>query len=82
MPDHQGGETFVVELLALRDSVPPHVRLRMWLKSALRAARFRALRVSATTPELPPLTAVEPVAEPCLPCCKATAAGCRPCGPV
>ena len=52
------GRTFVVELKALPDSVPAQVRLRTWLKSALRAARFRALRVSETTPQLLPLASV------------------------
>src|SRR5262249_16445729 len=33
---------------ALPDEVPPHVRLRQWLKSALRAGRFRAVSVQET----------------------------------
>jgi hypothetical protein len=58
MAEHQGGETFTVELLALPGGVPPVVRLRTWLKSALRAARFRALSVRQT-PQLPPPAACE-----------------------
>lgn len=57
MPEHKGGERFTIELEALRDSVPPAVRLRRWLKSALRSARFRALTVRDTTPTLPPVAA-------------------------
>jgi hypothetical protein len=53
---HQGGERFTIELRALPDDVPPTVRLRQWLKSALRSARFRAMSVRDTTPQLPPLT--------------------------
>jgi hypothetical protein len=45
MPRHEGGERFTVELQALADDVPPVVRLRQWLKSALRSARMRAVSV-------------------------------------
>jgi hypothetical protein len=45
---HMGGERFAIELEALPDGVPPVVRLRTWLKSALRAARFRAMSVRQT----------------------------------
>jgi hypothetical protein len=54
MPDHQGGERYTVELEAMPDDVPPVIRLRRWLKAALRSARFRALSVRDTTPALPP----------------------------
>jgi len=43
-----------VVLQALPDGVPPAVRLKQWLKSALRAATFRALSVKEATPPLPP----------------------------
>jgi hypothetical protein len=54
MSTHQGGERFTVELQALPDEVPPAVRLKRWLKGALRSARFRALSVKDSTPALPP----------------------------
>jgi hypothetical protein len=44
---HQGGERYTIEVEALPSDVPPHVRLRQWLKAAL--------RVSDTTPKLSPL---------------------------
>jgi hypothetical protein len=53
--DHQGGERFTVELEALRDGVPPTIRLRQFLKAALRTWRFRARSVTDTTPKLRPL---------------------------
>jgi hypothetical protein len=49
MTPHQG-ERFLIELHALPSDVPPAVRLRQWLKSALRAARLRAVSVR----QLPP----------------------------
>ena len=36
MPDRPSGPTYTVVLQALPDDVPPAVRLRQWLKSALR----------------------------------------------
>ena len=58
--EHMGGETYLVELRALPGEVPPTVRLKRWLKGALRTARFRALSVRETTPRLPPLPAAPP----------------------
>jgi hypothetical protein len=46
-------EKFVLELEALADEVPAATRLKMFLKRALRNARFRAVKVSAL-PETPP----------------------------
>ena len=54
MPDRRRGPTYTVVLQALPDGVPPAVRLKQWLKSALRAATFRALSVKEATPPLPP----------------------------
>jgi hypothetical protein len=46
MTQHPGGEEFVVHLVALpSDDAPAHVRLRTWLKSALRAACMRGTSV-------------------------------------
>jgi hypothetical protein len=60
---HQGGETYLVELRALPDDIPPATRLKRWLKSALRAANFRATRISETTPKLPPLPPPAPAGD-------------------
>lgn len=56
MARHPGGERFTVEMQALPDDVPPAVRLRRWLKAALRSARMRALSVRETTPKPPATT--------------------------
>jgi hypothetical protein len=40
-------ERFLVELTALPDDVPPVVRLRKFLKRALRAYRLRCVRVES-----------------------------------
>jgi hypothetical protein len=46
MSRHPGGERYLIELQAQpSDDAPSHVRLRTWLKSALRAARMRAVSV-------------------------------------
>jgi len=50
MARHPGGERFEIVLRAAPDDVPPAVRLRQWLKGALRAARMRAVSVRETTP--------------------------------
>jgi hypothetical protein len=57
MPEHQGGESYQLDLVALRDGrgVPPHVRLKTLLKHLLRTHRFRCTGVRDTTPRLPPL---------------------------
>ena len=56
MARHQGGERYEIVLQAAPDDVPPHVRLRTWLKSALRAARMRAVTVRQLPPPgTPPL---------------------------
>jgi hypothetical protein len=47
---HPGGQRYRVVLEALGDDVPPHVRLRAFLKSALRAWGLRCRSVE----ELPP----------------------------
>jgi len=55
MSEHMGGERYTVELEAMPSDIAPAVRLRQWLKSTLRSARFRALSVRDTTPKLPPV---------------------------
>jgi hypothetical protein len=42
---YPGGERIEITVLALSDTVPVAVRLRRLLKHALRACRFRCLRV-------------------------------------
>jgi hypothetical protein len=55
MPCHRGGERYVVELAALPDDVPPHVRLKHFLESALRAWRLRCRSIRETPPQTPPV---------------------------
>ena len=50
MARHEGGERYEIALQAAPDDVPPHVRLRTWLKSALRSARMRAVTVRQLVP--------------------------------
>lgn len=52
---HQGGETYVIELRALRSKVPPINRLRHVLKALLRTYEFRAVSVRETTPPARPV---------------------------
>jgi hypothetical protein len=59
MPQHQGGERFVIELQAQPDDVPPSVRLRAFLKQLLRQHRFRCTGLAETTPPKPPQDASE-----------------------
>jgi hypothetical protein len=46
----QRPETFRVDLVALPDKTPGVVRLRQFLKAALRQWRLRATRVAEVTP--------------------------------
>ena len=55
MAEHQGGERCTVELEALSDGVLPTIRLRQFLKAALRTWRLKARSVIDTTPKLSPL---------------------------
>ena len=51
---HRGGQRYVIELEAMSSDIPPTIRLRHFLKNALRAWRLKARRISETTPPLPP----------------------------
>jgi hypothetical protein len=53
MSDHQGSEEIEIRVLALRDSVPPFVRLRRLLKVVLCGFGFRRVSCRDVTPRLP-----------------------------
>jgi hypothetical protein len=48
--EHFGGETYRIEIRTLPADVPPTVRVRQFLKAALRAYRLRATSITETTP--------------------------------
>jgi hypothetical protein len=50
-----GGESFRLEIRALRSTVPVFVRLRAVCKRLLRQHDFRLTEITETTPPLPPL---------------------------
>jgi hypothetical protein len=66
MPRHSGGERYQLELVAQADDdAPAHVRLRRFLKAALRAWGLRCTAVRELPTTTPPLaqdgTSPEPV---------------------
>jgi hypothetical protein len=50
-----GGESFSLEIVALKSGVPVYTRLKAVCKRLLRTHDFRLVRISETTPALPPL---------------------------
>jgi hypothetical protein len=53
MPEHQGGEVYVVTLRSLPSDIPPVVRLRHALKRFRRAYDLVATRVEEVKPAAP-----------------------------
>jgi hypothetical protein len=53
MAEHLGGESFALEIIALKSGVPVTIRLKAICKRLLRAYQFKLARISETTPSLP-----------------------------
>jgi hypothetical protein len=57
-----GGESFRLEIRALRSTVPVFTRLKAVCKQLLRQHDFRLTEITETTPKLPPLPPLQPSA--------------------
>ena len=59
----RGGESFRLDIVALRSDVPVYTRLKSVCKRLLRSFQFRLVRISETTAKRPPLPAPPPAAQ-------------------